>query len=217
MIFVISIQVVCGKCSSKKSNLAYDNNRPNRVCDKCFSILKNVDGKEVDQKAPKGVKKVSVKGQQISSKVRLGEKLISSQSYCTMKYIQTKDQTKILVFIWITRWLCKKWTFKEPGCFNCLYRWMPTTPPSCLDIFWRAWTKERPGISDGSLSPRSLPCMNSRPTMWVLGTPRKSFISWWFLVVQKKINEQMLTLKFKRFASSTVFWQMFIDTCTVYA
>lgn len=71
---------MCGKCSSKKSNLAYDNNRPNRVCDKCFSILKNVDGKEVDQKAPKGVKKVSDKakgkGQQIGSKVRVGEKLI---------------------------------------------------------------------------------------------------------------------------------------------
>jgi hypothetical protein len=59
-------QVVCGKCSSKKSNLAYDNNRPNRVCDKCFSILKNVDGKEVNEKTPKGVLKVSdgVKGQQ---------------------------------------------------------------------------------------------------------------------------------------------------------
>lgn len=49
-------RVVCGKCSSKKSNLAYDNNKPNRVCDKCFVILKNVDGKVVDQKVPKGVK-----------------------------------------------------------------------------------------------------------------------------------------------------------------
>ncbi|XP_052681097.1 FYVE, RhoGEF and PH domain-containing protein 2-like [Crassostrea angulata] len=49
-------RVVCGKCSSKKSNLAYDNNKPNRVCNKCFVILKNVDGKVVDQKVPKGVK-----------------------------------------------------------------------------------------------------------------------------------------------------------------
>ncbi|XP_056001416.1 FYVE, RhoGEF and PH domain-containing protein 4-like isoform X4 [Ostrea edulis] len=52
-------RVVCGKCSSKKSNLAYDNNRPNRVCDKCFSILKNVDGKEINEKTPKGVLKMN--------------------------------------------------------------------------------------------------------------------------------------------------------------
>ena len=172
VIFLISIQVVCGKCSSKKSNLAYDNNRPNRVCDKCFSILKNVDGKEVDQKAPKGVKKVSDKGQRSTDRLKGQTRrkthkfpiLLHHEIYSTQRSDKEYDLL-ILVFIWITLCLCKKLTFKEPDCFNCLYRWMPMTPPSCLDIFWRAWTKGRPGISDGSLSPRSLPCMNSRPTM----------------------------------------------------
>lgn len=33
--------VICGKCSSKKVALPYDNNRCNRVCDKCYGILKS--------------------------------------------------------------------------------------------------------------------------------------------------------------------------------
>lgn len=79
------IQVVCGKCSSKKSNLAYDNNKPNRVCDKCFVILKNVDGKMVDQKVPKGVKLVSKRVKCLQIKInrlacqscnKLAEKLV---------------------------------------------------------------------------------------------------------------------------------------------
>ena len=32
-------QVVCQKCSSQKAPLAYDDNKLNRVCDKCAEVL----------------------------------------------------------------------------------------------------------------------------------------------------------------------------------
>lgn len=32
-------QVVCGKCSDNKVALEYDGNKPNKVCDSCFSAL----------------------------------------------------------------------------------------------------------------------------------------------------------------------------------
>ncbi|XP_069100888.1 FYVE, RhoGEF and PH domain-containing protein 4-like isoform X2 [Argopecten irradians] len=43
--------VVCSKCSGKKVPLAYDNFRDNRVCDKCYTVLKNgVEEEEVSEK-----------------------------------------------------------------------------------------------------------------------------------------------------------------------
>ncbi|XP_033745207.1 FYVE, RhoGEF and PH domain-containing protein 2-like isoform X2 [Pecten maximus] len=43
--------VVCSKCSGKKVPLAYDNFRYNRVCDKCYTVLKNgVEEDEVPEK-----------------------------------------------------------------------------------------------------------------------------------------------------------------------
>ena len=35
--------MVCGKCSSHNTPLVYDDNRMNRVCDKCFYLLREED------------------------------------------------------------------------------------------------------------------------------------------------------------------------------
>ncbi|KAK3102316.1 hypothetical protein FSP39_010422, partial [Pinctada imbricata] len=58
-------KVICGRCSSKKAPLVYDSNQPNRVCDKCYKILKqdkpeergSVKDKSVGPKARKILQK----------------------------------------------------------------------------------------------------------------------------------------------------------------
>ena len=35
------LQVVCGRCSRHQVPLQYDDNKLNRVCDKCFEVLSN--------------------------------------------------------------------------------------------------------------------------------------------------------------------------------
>ncbi|XP_062584774.1 FYVE, RhoGEF and PH domain-containing protein 4-like isoform X2 [Saccostrea cucullata] len=83
-------RVVCGKCSSKKSNLAYDNNKPNRVCDKCFHILKNVDGKDVGMKAPKGVRKMNANDPSILSGY-LNKSMDRGKTWTKRWFVVTKD------------------------------------------------------------------------------------------------------------------------------
>lgn len=48
--------VVCWKCSDYKANLAYDSNKPNKVCKDCYIIITGqTDSEEKDEKRKKGI------------------------------------------------------------------------------------------------------------------------------------------------------------------
>ncbi|CAC5397164.1 FYVE, RhoGEF and PH domain-containing protein 1,FYVE, RhoGEF and PH domain-containing protein 4 [Mytilus coruscus] len=52
--------VVCGRCSSKKVPLRYDNNHLNRVCDDCYHLLRNDEEEPVTPTHDKSSKKKNI-------------------------------------------------------------------------------------------------------------------------------------------------------------
>ncbi|XP_060081887.1 FYVE, RhoGEF and PH domain-containing protein 4-like [Ylistrum balloti] len=83
--------VVCSKCSGKKVPLAYDNFRYNRVCDKCYTVLKNgVDEEEVPEKQTTG-----------STRRRVLQKKASDPSVLSSYLQVSTDRGKS----WTKRWV----------------------------------------------------------------------------------------------------------------
>ena len=60
LLLLLLFQVVCGRCSTKKVPLRYDNDHLNRVCDDCYLLLRNEEEEPVTPTNKKTDKKKDI-------------------------------------------------------------------------------------------------------------------------------------------------------------